>query len=210
MADLSRFWPETLADHTFLRDRLLEAYDGPGRGYHNRQHLAEVFERIHLIVADAAEDLAHDIDLDAVHLAAWFHDAVYRDEGDNEEASARLAERELGLIGAPHDLVAEVARLVRVTAGHQVAADDHKGAVLCDADLGILAADDERYDEYVAGVRREYAQVPDADFRAGRAIVLRALIDAPALFRTTYGHEHWEPRARENIDRELARLDPQR
>lgn len=208
MADLSRFWPETLADHTFLRDRVIEAYDTPERGYHNLDHLAEVLERIDVIVAAGAADEC-EIHLDAVRLAAWFHDAVYGDEGDNEEASARLAEQELDHIGASDELVAEVARLVRVTGGHQVADDDVNGAVLCDADLGILAADTQRYGEYVAGVRREYAEVPDADFRAGRAIILRALIEAPALFRTAYGRAHWEGSARANIARELAALDPQ-
>ena len=66
----------------------------------------------------------------------------------------------------------EVARLVRLTERHLPADDDANGCVLSDADLAILAATPERYAEYAADVRREYAHVPDDLFRAGRAAVL--------------------------------------
>ena len=76
--------------------------------------------------------------------------------------------------------------------------------MLCDADLAILAADRERYDEYVRDVREEYAHVDDADFRSGRAGVLRALTDAPWIFRTAPARTRWEEAARANVARELA------
>ena len=55
-------------------------------------------------------------------------------------------------------------------------------------------------------MRREYAHVSDADFRAGRAAVLSDLLAKPRLFHTTYAHERWEPGARSNVEAELARL----
>ena len=48
-----------------------------------------------------------------------------------------------------------------MTATHR--ADDAAGHVLSDADLAILGASAERYAEYAADVRREYAHVPDAE-----------------------------------------------
>jgi predicted metal-dependent HD superfamily phosphohydrolase len=104
------------------------------------------------------------------------------------------------------DLVAEVTRLVRLTATHDVADDDRDGAVLCDADLAVLASDDLRYTSYVEGVRREYAHVDDAAFAVGRAQVLSTLLDRPALFRTAHGRSAWEQRARANVTAELGRL----
>ena len=104
------------------------------------------------------------------------------------------------------DLVDEVARLVRLTAAHDVADDDRDGAVLCDADLAVLASDDLRYSSYVEGVRREYAHVDDAAFAVGRAHVLSTLLDRPTLFRTAHGRSAWEQRARANVTAELARL----
>ena len=201
MSDLHDYWPAALADQTQIRDRLIEAYEEPHRAYHDVQHLAEVFGRIDELLEAGPTD---GIDRDAVLLAAWFHDAVYQQAGDNEEASALLAVRELAAL--EDGLVQEVARLVRVTSDHRVFADDANGAVLCDADLGILAADPVRYDEYVVGVRHEYPDIPEADFRAGRTMVLRALMESPTLFRTSYGREHWESPARANVTRELAAL----
>ena len=55
-------------------------------------------------------------------------------------------------------------------------------------------------------MRKEYAQVPDPAFRAGRAQVLRGLLAQQVLFRTETGHARWELAARANVEAELARL----
>ena len=55
----------------------------------------------------------------AVELAVWFHDVIHGPRAVNdEEASAVLAEWSLTLVGAAPATVAEVARLVRLTATH--------------------------------------------------------------------------------------------
>ncbi len=79
--------------------------------------------------------------------------------------------------------------------------------MLCDADLAILAAEPGRYAEYVAGVRREYPHVSDADFAHGRAAVLRDLLAKPTLFHTESARRRWEQAARANVERELADLE---
>ena len=139
-----------------------------------------------------------------VVLAAWFHDAVYDALPDAEERSAQWAERAL-----PEPPASEVARLVRMTAHHRPFPDDRNACVLSDADLAILAAPEERYADYAAGVRREYAQVGDADFAAGRAAVLRDLLDGPRLFATDAGARLWETAARANATAEITRLEAQ-
>jgi predicted metal-dependent HD superfamily phosphohydrolase len=144
-----------------------------------------------------------------VALAAWYHDAVYDPRAappDNEEASVALALRELPRLGVPPDVVAEVARLVRLTAGHHAEPGDHNGALLCDADLAVLAADEAEYDAYAAAVRREYAHVPEDAFRAGRAAVLEQLLALPQLYRLPDTHAAWEARARANLAREVTSL----
>jgi predicted metal-dependent HD superfamily phosphohydrolase len=191
--DLLASWP--LPDHADLRDRLFTAYS-TGRGYHDVLHLSEVVRRI--------DELGHGDDVSLV-LAAWFHDAVYDDQPDpsNEERSARLAETELA--GSDVD-VAEVARLVRLTATHAPADDDWRGQVLSDADLAVLASDTTRYDEYVSGVRQEYAAYDDATFALGRLAVLQDLLGKPKLFHTEHARRHWEARARSNVAAEIAGL----
>ncbi len=145
---------------------LLGRWAEPHRAYHDLAHLSEVLERVDLMAAEADRP-------DAVRLAAWFHDAVYDPTAaDNEERSAALAMTTLRLLGVDELLLDEVTRLVRLTATHDVGPDDANGAVLCDADLAVLASDDLRYAAYVEGVRREYAHVDDAAFADGRAQVL--------------------------------------
>ena len=196
--DLSDRWP--LPDSPELGDDLAAAYADPSRGYHDTRHLAEVLDRLDEL---ARAGTAYDVT--PVLLAAWFHDAVYDGERDAEERSAAWAEDALPPL-APAPVVAEVARLVRLTETHTPDDADANGCALSDADLGILAAPADRYDEYVAAVRREYAHLPDDVFGKGRESVLRALADKPHLFHTAYARERWEAPARANLERELAVL----
>ena len=196
---LDRSWP--LPDAVGLRAALVAAYSEDTRGYHDLRHLAEVCARLDELAAAGAA-----YDREAVLLAAWFHDAVYDGERDAEERSAVWAQDALTQAGVPAAVVAEVVRLVRLTETHRPEADDLDGAALSDADLAILAADPARYAEYAADVRREYPHVSDADFRRGRAAVLRDLLATPRLFHTAHAREGWEAAARANVERELASL----
>ncbi|MEU3950195.1 hypothetical protein [Streptomyces sp. NPDC029526] len=181
-------------------DALLARWAEPQRRYHTVAHLTAVLDHVDALAG-------HADDPDVVRLAAWFHDAVYLpDRSENEERSARLAERALTEAGVPEAKVAEVARLVRLTVTHDPADDDRDGQVLCDADLAVLASPPSAYAAYTVAVREEYHFVPVDAFREGRASVLRQLLGLPRLFRTPYGAEHWEATARHNLRGELDML----
>ena len=209
MADLDALrsrWTRALAgargsaagpDPVPYADNLLARWQEPQRRYHTLAHLVAVLDHVDTL-AEYADDP------DAVRLAAWFHDAVYLpDRSENEERSARLAERALTEAGVPDDTTAEVARLVRLTVTHDPADDHRDGQVLCDADLAILASPPAAYAAYTAAVREEYHFVPNDGFRTGRADVLRRLLALPQLFRTPYGRRKWEATARYNLSSEL-------
>jgi len=198
--ELPQDWP--LPTAAALKDELLAAYADPSRHYHDTRHLSEVLARV-----DELRAAGVGFDPLTVVLAAWFHDAVYDGERDAEERSAAWAEDALPPYVSP-EVVAEVARLVRLTEFHEPADDDPAGCVLSDADLAILASGRERYDEYAAAVRVEYSHLTDREFRAGRAQVLRSLLDKESLFHTSYACERWEAPARANLERELAALEP--
>jgi len=179
---------------------LLARWAEPQRHYHTTGHLRAVLGHVDRLAGHAG-------DPDAVRLAAWFHDAVYRPHrSENEERSAALAERALPEAGLTAQLTARVARLVRLTTTHDPQEGDTDGEVLCDADLAVLAGAPAEYAGYAAAVRAEYAFVPEDAFRDGRAAVLRQLLALPRLFRTPYGTAHWEPAARHNLAAELALL----
>jgi len=153
-----------------------------------------------------AEYAAHADDPDAVRLAAWYHDAIYDPRaGDNEERSAVLAETELAGLGVDDARIAEVARLVRLTASHAPADGDRNGELLNDADLLVLASPPEAYVAYLNAIRAEYGHVSDADFRAGRAAVLDALLETPQLYRLE-ALAPLEAAARRNLTAELTLL----
>jgi predicted metal-dependent HD superfamily phosphohydrolase len=197
--DLLHAWP--LPGARELGARLVAAYAHPGRGYHDTRHLAEVLDRIgELSVQGAAFDRL------PVLLAAWFHDGVYDGRADAEKRSAAWAAEALPTRVDPA-VVDEVVRLVLLTETHRPADDDANGGALSDADLAILAAPPERYAEYVAAVRTEYAHVPDDLFARGRADILRDLLAKPHLFHTAYARGAWEEAARANVTRELERLE---
>jgi predicted metal-dependent HD superfamily phosphohydrolase len=198
---LSR-WTALLPLRSAVGVDVVDRYAEPIRHYHGLDHLEAVLDAVDALASEAAGPRL-------VRLAAWYHDAVYdvrRD--DNEEQSARLAERTLTGTDDESLDVAEVARLVRLTATHDPAADDSNGAVLCDADLSVLAGDRAGYAAYVSAVRTEYGHVSDEAFRSGRAAVLEQLLAMPTVYRTAAGRSRWEAPARRNLRSELARLRP--
>jgi predicted metal-dependent HD superfamily phosphohydrolase len=181
---------------------LVERHSSPGRHHHDFAHASGVVDVV-LGLHSAGDDWAVAV------LAGWFHDAVHdpkASRGANEGASAVLAHDALSGLGVTLTSLGAVCRLVCLTADHRPTPNDRSGAVLCDADLSILGADQERYDDYVSDVRAEYAHVSDDDWRTGRRAVLRSFLDRPTIFHTHPGRDRWEAAARSNISRELEQL----
>jgi predicted metal-dependent HD superfamily phosphohydrolase len=178
---------------------VVAAWSEPHRRYHDLHHLAAVLALVDEL-ADAATDPS------AVRLAAWYHDVVYdplRD--DNEQVSADRARAGLrGLVDERR--LAEVERLVLLTAGHDPAPEDADGAVLCDADLAVLASEPASYAAYASAVREEYGHLSDAEFTTGRIAVLERLLALPQLYRLPAVAAEWTPRARANLTAELTLL----
>lgn len=208
-----------------LGEDLLRRWSEPHRRYHDLVHLQDVLLALDQLSDDVAPasggppaSTPPTTIPSAVVLAAFFHDAVYDAvPGRDERRSAALAQRELTAAGLPAALAEDVARLVLTTApasgadSRCDAVDDdaarpHDAALLRDADLAILAAGPKRYAAYAAAVRAEYAHVPEADFRRGRAAILQGFLDLPWIFATAAGRERWEVRARDNVAREVAEL----
>lgn len=185
----------TDVDRVQLRVRWRE----PHRAYHDERHLAEclrLLEEFRALAADAP----------AVETALWLHDAIYdpaRD--DNEAQSAALARRMLQAAGVGADRIAQVEALILATR-HLRTPRDADAQLVCDIDLAILGADDARFDEYERDIRREYAFVPEAAFRAARAAVLERFLQRSAIYTTPALHERLEVRARANLARSLRAL----
>jgi predicted metal-dependent HD superfamily phosphohydrolase len=179
---------------------LTHRYSGAERFYHNLQHLTQVLDLIDQLASFA-------VDLPAVRLAAWFHDAVYDSRAsDNEEKSAELAVGVLKDLSIPPATLTTVERLILCTKRHQADPDDWDAHLLLDADLAILGAEVPEYQLYASAIRQEYSWVAEADYRIGRARVLRHFLQRPAIYFTKSMIESREVEARSNLQREILML----
>lgn len=182
-------------------DAVLRMWSQPQRAYHGAEHLDRML--------GATKWLADELDVRdpavtvSLELAVWYHDAVYDARStDNEARSAELARQSLGGL-LPDRTVAQVARLVLLTAGHSVSEDDLEGCLVVDADLSILGAEPAVYDNYRRGVRAEYAHLDEATFIAGRSAFLRGMLERSRVFNTAPARLAWQARAHDNMADEL-------
>jgi predicted metal-dependent HD superfamily phosphohydrolase len=169
------------------------------RYYHTARHISEC-----LIEFDGVSEVAHQPV--AVELALWFHDAIYDTHaGDNEEQSARLAQRCLENAGAGTDLQSAVSDLVLLTKAHEGSAHPD-ASLLVDIDLSILGTSTERFFEYEQQIRQEYAWVPEDIFRTKRAEILERFLARDVIYRTPKFYQTHEEQARTNLRASLERL----
>ncbi len=175
-----------------LFEQLVSAYQESQRHYHTLQHLAEClahFEQARHLAQQPGE----------VAIALWFHDAIYDVRGkDNERRSADWAVRTLAASQAGQATLDRVERLIMATR-HDATPDEPDEQLLVDIDLAILGAAPERFAEYDAQVRAEYAWVPGFVYRMKRRSVLKAFLTRPRLYGTDHFRARHEAQARRNL-----------
>ncbi|MPV48481.1 hypothetical protein GCG21_00340 [Pseudactinotalea sp. HY160] len=190
--------------------RLIERWSDPDRKHHNLRRLVSVLARVDELAAET-----HGPDL--VRVAAWYHGAVFRMDdshvysrrgGIDEIASSQLARSELTGLGVPEESIARVVELIHALARHHVPDGDLDAMALCDANLGGLAVEPQKYATYRREVREEYSEVPDLDYFRARIAIIEKLLGRAKLFTSPLG-QAWEERARENLTAERARVSAQ-
>jgi predicted metal-dependent HD superfamily phosphohydrolase len=178
---------------------LSAAYAAQDRHYHGISHIQACLAHL-----QRWRHLARDPAL--VELALWSHDLIYDTRcQDNEAVSADRACQWLedAGLGAKTAALSEMILATR----HQQAPQDPDAALVVDIDLSILGSDASVYAGYEAAVRAEYAWVPEPLFRAGRAKLLRQLLDAPGLYHHAPLAALWEEPARRNLQAALEKLE---
>lgn len=175
------------ADHLFLseaferlglpdqvRALIAERHGEPQRHYHTLRHIDLMLGQLPADHAFAREMLA----------ATLFHDIVYDPtRPDNEEKSLATFLSVAGTIARSAPLDADlVSAMIMATKRHHFRSEETAGDravnILLKADLSILwHPDPQVYAWYAEGVRREYAFVPEDQFRAARVRILTGLRD---------------------------------
>ncbi|WP_156251627.1 hypothetical protein [Pseudactinotalea terrae] len=186
---------------------LIERWRSEERVHHNLKRLIAVLARVDEVAAETHEP-------DVVRIAAWYHGAVFTSTaqhayahrgGADAEGSAALAREELGELGVPGEVIERVGQLVQCLSRHVAPPDDIDAQALCDADLGGLAAEPQRYEAYRREVRAEYSHIPERDYVEARLAIVSRLLDRKTLFASPLGRS-WENAARDNLRAELSRL----
>ncbi|MBT4983246.1 MAG: metal-dependent phosphohydrolase [Ilumatobacter sp.] len=194
-------WTTHVSLDTDLLERLVLRHRERQRRYHRIEHVEAVLGHIDELATHESID-----DLSVVVAAALYHDAIYESQHPaNERASARLARRDLMALGWDTSRATLVGTMIEGTKTH-VDPPDTGTAVLFDADLAILGADDVGYQRYASKIRDEYGHLDNAEWTAGRTSVLTAFLERQTIYATATGRAQWEEAARVNITAELAEL----
>lgn len=192
---------------------LIGRWSSADRHFHCVPHLVAVLERVDTL----AQETHHP---DLVRIAAWYHGAVFdtsmlrqyrRAAGENKPESAELAFAHLTALGVPETVARRVHELIMNLVSHDASRVESEGDVdvdaraLCDADLGTLAADPQRYKTYRQRVRAEFEHVPVRDYLEARIAIATKLLARRELFSSPLAAD-WEAPARQNLEAELAQL----
>ena len=202
-ARFDALWARTVGTPCAAAWRALDAgYDAPERHYHGWPHVAALLAG-HDTVREEPDFAS--LDADAIDLAIVFHDAVYDiARAANEARSADLLRAQAGPAAAEARICAAAA-MIRATAAHGPSADPAT-RLLLDLDLAVLGAPPVAYAAYAAAIRREYAAVPEAAWRVGRAGILDRFLARSRLYQTDLFHGRLEAAARTNLAAEVDAL----
>jgi len=176
-------------------------YAEPHRHYHTWNHLEQMGEHARTL------NLDH---LDEVVLAILFHDAVYDPRAtDNEQRSADLMRTMMNEHASP-EVLDKAETLILATANHRVPEgipSDLAETCACflDMDLAIFAAYEPDFVAYDEAIRKEYAHVPEPEYRRGRAQILERFLARPRIYLSE-PFSALEFTARHNIQAALDKL----
>jgi predicted metal-dependent HD superfamily phosphohydrolase len=179
--------------------RLEHAYAEPHRAYHNATHLLDCLQQFDC-VADQAIAPAE------LEFALWYHDAIYDPRVlDNEAQSAAWARRDLHAARVSPARIEAIDELIMATK-HDGAALSPDAALLVDIDLSILGRSREEFEHYDRAIRKEYAWVPEDQYRAGRSAVLERFLARPTIYTTPWFRARYEKVARRNLTLAIEQL----
>ncbi|KAL2128986.1 hypothetical protein VTI74DRAFT_8374 [Chaetomium olivicolor] len=190
-----------------LLSELIALYTSPSRHYHSLSHIKSLLNLL-------STHRAHFSDAAAVEAAIWYHDAVYDPQAaapSNEVRSAELAGARLANSVEPKRLE-WIRKVIVATATHALPEglgckeEEGDARLFLDMDLSILGADEDKFDEYEAAVRKEYESVGEEMWRAGRAAVLKGFLQRGRIYQSELFRGLYEEKARANMRRSLEGL----
>ena len=192
-----QLWQRCLLDPTIdnsadIHQHLIDAYSEPQRVYHTLHHIQQClsqFDKIRSLLQNA----------DAVELAIWFHDVIYRPgAADNEQLSAnQFMEMTSGLFDEV--LRSTVSQHIMATLHCGENADNPDTKYLVDIDLSSFGLPWPEFLRDSKCLREEMSHLSDEVFYRKQFEFQRNLLDQHRFFKSDYFYDNCEDQARKNL-----------
>lgn len=186
---------------------LFNRYSEINRFYHNFSHIKTCLNEFDL-VKDKIEDP------DALELAIWFHDVIYKpnipefakNKFDDEGASADFARDIIKEMKLPPDLADRVTSLITaIKRDNETLTKDEQ--YIIDIDTAIFGRSTRLFNIYEQQINAEFSWVPVEMYRRERARILSSFKPNPpkklTVFRTEEFINRYEEQARYNLERTI-------
>ncbi|MCB0461277.1 MAG: hypothetical protein KDC81_01110 [Flavobacteriaceae bacterium] len=147
-------------------------------------------------------------DFDALKLAIWYHDIIYKpSKKNNEEKSSLFAKNRLNSLNFDEKRAKIVQNFIVSTKKHQlILSETDDNAYFLDFDLSILGTDWETYKNYYQNIRKEYKIYPDFLYNPNRKKILNHFLERETLYFTEVYQVKYELQARANLKKEITLL----
>ncbi|MEZ4781674.1 MAG: hypothetical protein R2816_08955 [Flavobacteriaceae bacterium] len=182
-------------------DEIRSCYSEKSRYYHNLKHIYNI-----LLQADEMKSKIEDFD--ALKLAIWYHDIIYKpSKKNNEEKSSLFAKNRLNSLNFDEKRAKIVQNFIVSTKKHQlILSETDDNAYFLDFDLSILGTDWETYKNYYQNIRKEYKIYPDFLYNPNRKKILNHFLERETLYFTEVYQVKYELQARANLKKEITLL----
>jgi len=172
--------------------QLVDAYNEPHRVYHSLRHIQSC-----LTVFDEISDLLDNPD--AVELAIWFHDIIYKiDDKQSEQLSANFFMRLTdGLF--TNECRDSVYQHIMATRHDCSEITNKDTKLMVDIDLSSFGLPWADFITDSKNVRAEMGHLSDAQYNQKQMSFHQSLLNQPTFFNSDYFHEHYEDQARSNL-----------
>ncbi|MFT5503862.1 MAG: putative metal-dependent HD superfamily phosphohydrolase [Gammaproteobacteria bacterium] len=183
---------DTIDDSHQIFFALFDAYNEPHRHYHTTRHIAYCLQKL-----DTVKGLTDHPD--AIELAIWFHDIIYRPgQPDNEEKSAEtfLQFATLVLQSETRNLVN---RLIMATLHATEKIEHPDSRLMIDIDLSGFALPWKKFLRDSQNLRAEMPDITEEEFLRRQTCFHQRLLERPGFFLTEYFSQKYQQQARDNI-----------
>jgi len=181
-----------------MYNMLVMFYNGPKRYYHTLKHILDMIKNYYQYYKSNSV-YNHSI----IIFSIIFHDAIYTEHINSEQASALLLFQCCDILGLAKSFKELVFRIILNTkhSGYNKLKQDLDRRIV-DLDLMVLASDKDEYNEYCKLIKMEYIHLGEYMYLKGRKKFLEKMLNRERIFYNDM-FTNLEIKAKNNMNEEL-------